>query len=416
VDLLILIVLLALSGFFSGSETAYFSLRPSHLAELAQHGGPAGRRVVQLIQQSHGLLSALLIGNLLVNTAASVIATSLCVAWIGQRGLAVAVPAMTILLLLVGEMTPKMLALRFRRRQAILAQGPLSVWLILMTPVLKIITTVTDRLLRLLPLERTGQRGFTTAELEIACDLAVEEGRLSETEGRFLARLIRLQDLEVHQIMTPRPDVATLDVTWTREQMLAVAREAGFSRYPVVAAEKRQPIGFFHLKDLFDRPGQEWPLAGGLHDLLFVPESKDVAALLSELRSSGTHLAVVVDEHGDFSGIVTLADCLQALLGAVGDASPVSEVEAFQIDDGHWVIGGGMDLRGVDEVCAVKLPPSRDYVTIAGFIMARLGRIPEPGDRIEANGAVISVLEMEGHRTVRVKIERLDADAKEPRS
>jgi CBS domain containing-hemolysin-like protein len=348
-----------------------------------------------------------LIGNLLVNTAASVVATALLVGWLGAGGLVVAVPVLTVTLLMVGEITPKMLALRYRLRQALMAQGVLSIWLLLTRPVLAIIAAATSRLLDMIPLERTGGRSFRPAEMETACDLAVEDGTLTSTEGRFLARLLLLQSLEAHQIMTPRPDVVTVETSWNQEQILACARCHGFSRFPVVAQDQLHPIGLFHLKDLLGRKNQTQPLERQLRPIAFVPESKNVGALLAELRTSGSHLVAVVDEHGDFTGIVTLSDCLQALLGPVGDVSGLAQADVIQVGPSSWVIAGLLDLRDVNEACGIALPPSRDYVTVAGLLMARLGRIPRPGDRVTVAGARLTVLEMEGHKILRVQVEHL---------
>jgi putative hemolysin len=411
VDLILIMVLLALSAFFSGSETAYFSLRPSQLARLAASPG-AGRRVAALVDKAPTLLSAVLIGNLLVNTAATVVATSLCVAWLGQRGLVVAVPVLTVLLLLLGEITPKLLALRYREQQAMLAQRPLMIWVAVIRPMLLLLTVVIEHLLRLLPLERTGGRSFSSSELETACDLAVEDGTLTETDGRFLARLLMLQQLEVRQVMTPRPDVVTMDAAMTQTEVLATARQAGFNRYPVMRAENPQPVGFFHLKDLLGRE-RAHPLATDLRSLLFVPESKDVAALIVELRTGGSHLAAVVDEHGDFTGIVTLASCLQALLGPIGDSGRHADREVVPLGQRSWVLGGRLDLRRLQEACGIVLPTSRDYMTLAGFLMARLGRIPRPGDRWEEAGARFSVLEMDGHKVLQVQVDLLPVAAGE---
>lgn len=415
-DLILLFILLTLSAFFSGSETAFFSLRQSELAGLEARGSRATRTVVRLVRKAHGLLSALLIGNLLVNTAASVVATSVCLATFGEKGLAVAVPVVTVLLLVGSEITPKMLALRFRQKFALFAQRPLIFWLWLTRPVLQIIATATRAVLKLLPWERTGTRPLTMDELETACDLAVSDGTLSETEGRFLARLLRLLQLEVHQIMTPRPEVVTMQSQWTRDEILQTAYRAGFNRYPVMEDEKAQPVGLFHLKDLLARHRETRPLQQQLRPLLFVPESKDVSALLTEMRSGQTHLAAVVDEHGDFTGIVSMADCLQALIGPVGDIASGEDLEVFQIDPGSWVVGGRLDLREVREACGISLPPSRDYVTIAGYLMSRLGHIPRPGERLTAAGARFTVLEMDGHKIVRIQLDLLEPESLELRS
>lgn len=403
-DLLLLLVLLVFSACFSGSETAFFSLGPVDLARLEKEGARAGRRVVALLGRAHDLLSALLIGNLLVNTAASVVATGLCLQWFGPKGLVVAVPATTLALLLFGEITPKMLALRFRQRAAMLSQAPLGVWLTLTGPLLGIIGRLVRLLIDSLPFERTGSRHLTTAELQTACDLAVEEGTLTETEGRSLARLLMLEHLEVSHIMTPRTSVVALLRDMSLLQVLAAARRAGFNRYPVLDAEGGRPAGLYHLKDLLaESPAPEFPLREGLREILFVPESKDVAALLTDMRAGGTHLAAVIDEHGDFTGIVTLADCLQALMGPVADFKDRNQ-EMIPLGDGRWIISGRTDLRELEEGCGINLPASRDYVTVAGFLMTRLGRVLQPGDRVTLPTARLTVLEMSGHTVDRIQV------------
>ena len=403
-DLLLLLVLLGLSAVFSGSETAFFSLGPVDLARMEKEGSRAGRRVISLLARSHDLLSALLIGNLLVNIAAGVVATSLCLHWFGPSGVVVAVPATTMTLLLLGEITPKMLALRFRQRVSMLAQAPVGAWLTATGPVLRIIGGLVEALIDSLPFERTGSRNLTTAELRTACDLAVEDGTLTETEGRALARLLQLEDLEVSHIMTPRISVVAMRKDMSLLQVLATARRAGFNRYPVLDADGGRPVGLFHLKDLLAwTPVPVRPLQEELRELLFVPESKDVAALLTHMRDGKTHLAAVVDEHGDFTGIVTLADCLQALMGPVADIMDRTQ-EMIPLGDGRWIISGRTDLRELEENCGISLPPSRDYVTVTGFLMTSLGRVLQPGDKVTLPTARLSVLDMTGHTVDRIQV------------
>jgi len=413
VDLILLLTLLVLSAAFSGSETAYFSLRSTDLAQLRGEKRAAGRRTASLLDRAHSLLSALLIGNLLVNTAASVVATSLCLAWFGSRGLAIAVPALTITLLIFGEITPKMLALRWRRRFAKLVHRPLSVWVTLMRPVQLVLGSLIAALLHVLPFERTGSRSLSASELQTACDLAVEDGALSETEGRFLARLLMLHDLEVREVMVPRTDVVTLsdDADW--RQLTAIARRARFSRYLVVSEGRDMPIGVIHLKDLLERSADSVPLAGRLRPVTFVPESKDVAALLAEMRTGRTHLAAVVDEHGDFTGIVTLDDCLRALMGAMGETTGM-DGSVYRLGEGRWVMTGRLDLRAVREEVGCELPPSRDYVTVAGFVMAKLGHIPQPGESVEYGAMRLTVLEMTGQRIDTLLVRQLDLEPEVP--
>ncbi len=403
-DLLLLIILLVFSAAFSGSETAFFSLGKGELARMEKEGTRAGRRVIALLGRANDLLSGLLIGNLMVNIGASVVATSLCLKWFGPGGLVVAVPATTLALLLLGEITPKMMALRFRHKVSLAAQAPLGLWMVITGPVLWAIGGLVRLLIESLPFDRTGSRNLTTGELQIACDMAVEEGTLTETEGRSLARLLQLKDLEVVQIMTPRTSVVALRRDMSLRQVLGAARRAGFNRYPVLDVEGGHPVGLFHLKDLLNRDTDSpLPLKDDLREILFVPESKDVAALLSDMRAGRIHLAAVVDEHGDFTGIVTLADCLQALMGPVADTKNRSQ-EMVPLGDGRWIISGRTDLRELEENCGISLPPSRDYVTVAGFLMTSLGRVLQPGDKVTLPVARLSVLEVTGLRVDTIQV------------
>ena len=409
-ELVLLIILLALSAFFSGAESAYFSLSAAEVASLETTGGRAGRRTAGLVRQGNDLLTALLIGNLLVNTAASVVATGFCLAWFGSRGLVIAIPAVTLMVLLFGEITPKLLALSRRQKVALTLQAPLTVWLAAMRPVLWFSGRMVSGVLALLPSDRPGSRPLSTGELQTACDLAIEDGTLTVTEGRSLARLLQLSELEAQHIMVPRPAVVSVRADMTRDELLATARHAGYNRYPVLAADSDRPVGMFHLKDLLGaRPDQVQPLFDGGRPLLYVPESKDVDDLLSQMRRGGSHMAAVVDEHGDFTGIVTMADCLQALLGPVADAT-ARDPDVLPLGDGRWVVSGRIDLRELDEACGVRLPPSRDYVTVAGFLMSTLGRVLVPGDRVTLPEARLTVVETQGHRVERIQVTRRGAD------
>lgn len=398
----LLLVLLLLSATFSSSETAFFALSDAELTAL-RAGSRRERGAAQLASRANDLLSAILLGNLVVNVAIGAVSTRICVQYFGAGGLAVAVPAATLLLLVAGEITPKLLALKGRRRLVAVLQGPLSVWVAASGPLVGRLTDVIERGLRRLPAERTGSLPLRTGELQLACDLAADDGVLTETEGNFLARLLQLNDLEVQHVMTPRPDVHSLQRGWGRPRILAEIATAGFNRFPVVEQAGSMPVGLFHIKDLLENRDQR-PLAGELRPLHFVPETKDVAALLAEMRAGVGHLAAVIDEHGDFVGVITLADCLQALIGRVGDPG-TGRPGSLGLGGGRWLIDGGLDLRQFHEETDLLLPTSRDYVTVAGFVMARLGRIPELGDQVEVPGARITVARLDGHRVVRLNVE-----------
>ena len=394
-DILLLVLLLLMSATFSGSETAFFALTATE-REALRRGSVAARGAAGLVDRANDLLSAILLGNLVVNVAIGAVTTRICLQKFGPSGLAVAVPAATILLLVVGEITPKLVALQNRRRLVLTLQGPLRLWVAVTGPLVRALTAGIEHLLQRLPWERTGSRPFTTAELQTACDLATSDGQLTETEGNFLARLLELEDLDVRNVMTPRPDVVLLDRTWDRARILATVERAGFNRYPVIEGDGAMPMGVFHTKDLLTNRDR-LPLQVELRPLLYAPESKDVAAVLAEMRAGAGHLAAVVDEHGDFVGVVTLADCLHALIGRVGDPGD-GRPGVLAVGPSRWLVDGGLDLRQFHEETGLELPTARDYVTVAGFVMADLGRIPVRGDAVAVAGAELSVVSMQGHR------------------
>ena len=406
-DTAVLAALLLISALFSGTETALFSLQDGDLARLRRRAAPADRHVLHLLSDPSRLLAALLIGNLLVNIGVSVLGTSLLMERFGTRGLAIAVPVLTVTVLLVGEITPKLIALRLGLPLARLLQAPLRVWLAVIRPVLDLNGIITRRMLARLPFERTGSRPLTVPELITAVDMAVHDASLTETEGRFVSRLLTLDGLEVREIMRPRPDVVSLEIGQTRPEVLEIARDAGLNRYPVVEPGRNLPVGVLHLKDLLGRPDDAILDAALLRESSFVPESKSVSVLMHELRVAGRHMAFVLDEHGDFVGLVTLEDCLEALTGPWLDESDTGDPEILAVGDRNWIVAGVTDLRQVREICGVPLEPSHDYVTLAGFVMARLGRIPARGDRVVWDRYRCTVLEMEGLRVTKLRLQRL---------
>jgi len=399
-EFLILAVLLGLSAVFSGTETAYFSLSETDRASLADRRG--GSRVASHLGDTPRLLAALLIGNLTVNIVATVVATSLAVDRLGTGGVMLAVPVMTISLLMIGEITPKMLALRSPLSFALLMRIPLGFWLALTRPLLIVVSRSTEAMLSRLPADRPGSRSLTSDELADAALLAVDRALLTETEGRFLARLVVMDTLEVREIMTPRPAVVAVAPNLDRRGIIELARSCGLNRYPVMGDDDPRPIGVLHLKDLLDDSIQDEALR---REPVFVPETKSVARLLREMKVGTSHMAFVVDEHGDFVGLVTLEDCLEALTGPWSDESDRSDADLMPVADGNWVVEGLVDIRRLNEVIGGRLEPTLYAVTLGGYVLSTLGRIPQRGDRMTADGFRFTVLAMDGHRVARVRIQ-----------
>ncbi len=402
-ELGLLVLLLVLSACFSGSETALFSLTEADIAGLGKNS-----RVAKLLERTHRLLAALLVGNLLVNIVASVLATSMLVETLGVKGIAVAIPVLTILLLLFGEITPKMIALRNSLFFSKLFSIPLSIWLIVIRPLLDVIEWSLGKMLDLLPYEKESGKPLTMRELSAAAVLATEDGALSGVEGRFLSRLMELKEIEVQEIMTPRTDVISFQDTMTPEEVLSIASESGFNRYPVTKENEEKPIGFFHLKDLLKQDVDS--INNLVREVLFVPETKTVASLMNELQSGTRHISIVVDEHGDFVGIATLEDCLEVMTGPWQDETDKHDAEIVKIADWSWLVAGSADIRTVNEQCNTRIENTRDFVTVAGYLMQKLGKIPAAGETVRTDEHHFTVLEMDYNKVVRIRIHQLRQD------
>lgn len=406
-EILLLVVFLILSAAFSGTETAYFFLDDKDRAALAAAPGREGKDVVDLLRDPTRLLAALLIGNLLVNISASVLATSALVRWFGSAGVAVAVPVMTIVLLFAGEITPKLIALRSPPRIALAVRPALRVWLWIIRPLLSLVAASSEALMKILPAHGRSSGSLSQQALIDAAGLAVSDASLTETEGLFLSRLVMLEQLEVREIMTPRPAVTSLSPGLDRDAVLELARRAGYNRYPVMDEEDARPRGVVHLKDLLGRDDRN-PLAHDLRDPTYVPETKSVASLLREMKVGTSHMALVVDEHGDYVGLVTLEDCLEVFTGPWSDETDRDAEVVVAVADGNWIVLGQVDLRQLNELVGTRLKASHDYVTVGGYVMAHLGRIPERGDRFVEDDFRYTVLEMAERRVARIRIQVLN--------
>ncbi|MBT4291264.1 HlyC/CorC family transporter [bacterium] len=402
-ELGLLVLLLLLSACFSGSETALFSLTEADMAELGKNS-----RVTKLLQRTHRLLAAILVGNLLVNIVASVLATSMLVEAFGVKGVVIAIPALTIMLLLFGEITPKMIALRNRLFFSKISSIPLLIWLMIIRPLLDVIEWSLDKMMDWLPYEKESGKPLTMRELSAAAVLATEDGALSEVEGRFLSRLMELKEIEVQEIMIPRTDVVSLRDTMTPDEVLSIASENGFNRYPVTNENEEKPIGFFHLKDLLKE--NVVSINNLVRDVLFVPETKTVASLMNELQSGARHISIVVDEHGDFVGIATLEDCLEVMTGPWQDETDIHDAEIVKIADWSWLVAGSADIRTVNEQCNTRIENTRDFVTVAGYLMQELGKIPAAGETVRTDEHHFTVLEMDNNKVVRIRIHQLRQD------
>ena len=410
-------ILLYFSGLFSGSETAFFSLSKLDLGEM-----PPGSRVRRLMEKPERLLIAILIGNTLVNVAAGSLGALAALTLSQTRGypegmtIALEVGVVTFVILIVGEVAPKMYAMQRNIAFARRSSGLLS----LVTQILKPVVSALDALVGKLGGDAMGEeRPFVTAEeLRTIVALSEERGTLEEDERDMIDSVMEFGDTVVRELMVPRVDMECFDSTSTVGQATDGVKELGFARVPVYEGDIDHIVGILYAKDLlkFDtETDRERPIADMLRPPFFTPESKNAGDLLRELRRRRTHIAIVVDEYGGTAGLVTLEDLIEEIVGEIHDEHDQEEEQLLTVIDKSTLVADGM-VR-LDELAeSMGLTFEGEGIeTLGGYLMDAFGRIPSEGEKLERDGAEFTVESVVEQRIKGVRVVRVDPDETEER-
>ncbi len=422
-----IVLLLLGNGFFSGSEIAIISARRSRMASLASEGSRAASRVRALQDNMEHFLATVQIGVTLCGTLAGVLGGILAsrylepvldghpfVRWVPAAFLASALVGLAIVYieLVLGELVPKALALRYTDTVALLVSAPFrflgraSRWLV------TVLAGSTRLVLRGLGIRESAARTFVSEE-EIRH--LVKEGRqqgvLDQTEAELIHSVFDFKDTPVRQVMVPRTKIFALDVTTPPAEVGALIVEGGFSRIPVYEGSIDNVIGVVYVKDALRLLERRQPVAlrAILHPVHLVPETKKVGALLKELQKRRSHLALVVDEHGSLSGLVTLEDLLEEIVGEIRDEYDWEERPVERLRDGSLVVEGTLSAADLRDQYGVPLPESPEFETVAGFMLEQLGSLPRGGEVVAAGDWRLTVVDVERRRISKVKIEKLPA-------
>ncbi len=397
----LLIGLLAAAGFFNASEAAVFSLTP---AEKSAAGGPTR----ELLKEPRRLLVTILLSNLLVNLLYFSFAARLLPE--GRRWVELAVGLAVLLVLLVlGDIVPKVIALRARQRITQLNAPLLLVVVFLLrpvsTPVLALLEALHRGPLNWIPPERA----ITAEVLARVLERGAEEGTLHEREADLLSGIIELDEIRVREIMTPRVDVLFLDVSGKdREEVLRAALESRTSWLPVIDAEPDKIVGRVNLRDLVSEPDR--PIPQLVMPVKFVPEVASVLAVLQSLREDRTSEAVVVDEWGGTAGTVTVENVFEEIVGDLRAEGEIHAPSVVPLGDGRYRVAGGLSIREWNEAFGLRVVPT-EFETVGGFVTALLGRIPRAGDRVRVEELEMEVHEVRGRRVLTVDIGVLEPAA-----
>ena len=324
----------------------------------------------------------------------------------------------TFLHVVIGELVPKGIALRYSERTALAVSAPVRGFFIVFKPLIWFLQRSSELTLRALGVEPPGGEELvhSEAELKMLVSHSTEQGEIEEQEQEMLYKVFDFADKEASDVMVPRPDVVALSVELPPEEALAAVIESPYTRYPVYRGSLDGIVGVLHVRDLFSALVDRGIAGVNLEQLLrpahIVPETKDLAALLTEFRRTNQHMAVVVDEYGDLEGIVTLEDLLEEIVGEIEDEFDLPDESIERLEDGRMRIAGTFPVDDFNEQLKRDLPVE-DYHTMGGLVFGLLGRAPEPGDRVEHDACLFKVLEVEGSRIQRLEVELLPRPPKD---
>ncbi len=387
---LLFLLFLVLSAFFSSSETAFVAANPYTLESLEARGSKKARLVRRVVAKIDGLLATILIGNTLVNAAAASVATTVFVSFIPNKNEAVllATLATTLLLLFFGEINPKTYAAHNPVKTTFLFIYPIRLLMTVFSPLVRVLSFL-SRLI--FPSARGGPDGLSKGmgEEEVRILLGSGVRGMSSPRRRMISGILDIGSRPIKEIMVPRPQVRAIEADAPMDQVREIIRSSGFSRYPVFKGRMDNIEGLLHAKDIVSLllEGKEFSLRSVLRKPFFVPETAPLEKVLLQMQESAVHMAFVVDEFGSLEGIVTLEDIIEEIVGDIRDEQDETSEAWFQkAEGGDFLIKGSASVNEINRVLPFKLPEKHDYTTLAGFFLYEFGRIPKEKDSLEHEG------------------------------
>ena len=411
-----------LSAFFSSSETALTTVNQIRMRTLADNGDKRAARVLHVTGNPGKMLSAILIGNNIVNLSASSISTSLAIHLFGNTGAGIATGILTFLILIFGEVTPKTMATIKADSMSLTVAAPIGLLMKILTPVIFIINKLSLGLMFLLHVNiKDAQKKMTEEELRTIVDVSQENGVIEHEERDMIHNLFDFGDAEAKEIMVPRIDMTFVQADATYQEVLDIFRQDMFTRLPVYEDSTDNVIGIINMKDfLLQNDTPEFSVRNLLREPYFTYEHKNTADLFLEMRKSSISLAIVLDEYGVTAGLITLEDLLEEIVGEIRDEYDADEEDDItRISDREFYVLGSANLDDVSEALSLHFT-SDDYDTIGGYCLGLLDHLPEKNEIILTdNNILIRIDRMEKNRIERIYIrlpEPLEETGSEPKS
>ena len=392
-----LVLLLVGSAFFSSAETALTTVNRIQIQLLAEEDNKKAKRVEMILDQSPKMLSAILIGNNIVNISASALATTLTISVFGNAYVGLATGILTLLVLVFGEITPKSLASIFSLQLSLAYSGFIWMLMRILTPVIFIVEAIRTGILKLMGVDPNAKGNrITEDELKTLVDVGLEEGAIENDEFEMITNVFSLDDSLAKDIMIPRIDMSFLHIDATHDEVIELYRETSYTRFPIYSESRDTVIGTINVKDLLLYPKDEpFHIRKLIREPHFTFEHKEVGTLLMEMQEGGISLVIVLDEYGATSGMITMEDILEEIVGEIRDEYDKDETDAILElkPEREYLIDGSTNLTDVNDTLKINLE-SEEYDSIGGYIIEKLDRLPKSGETIQLDNGIKMITEV----------------------
>lgn len=405
-QIILLTILLFLSAFFSASETALMSLSKIRIRHMVEEKAKGADIVFKLVEKPSRLLSSILVGNNLVNIGASALATYLAIQYFGSKGVGIATGIMTILVLIFGEITPKSLAVENSEKISLKIAKPITFITIVLEPVVSVLIIITNFFIRIMGGKVDSEKPFITEdELKTMVHVGHQEGVLEGEEKKMIYNVFEFGDSQVEEVMTPRIDMAAIEISASYGGVINIYKENQFSRYPVYQSTTDNIVGILYIKDLIFYEGDkdDFDVTEYMREPYFTYEFKRTTELFQEMRINRVPIAIVLDEYGGTSGVITISDLVEEIVGEIQDEYDLQKKEIEVIKEDEYIVDGSAKIDLVNEMIGIHIE-TEDFDSIGGFVIGELGRLPEVGETMEHNHIKFIIESIDKNRIDKLRI------------
>jgi len=409
IQLVIVVILLALSSFFSSAETALTTVNRIKLRSLADEGKKSASKVLSVTENPGKLLSTILIGNNIVNISASALTTTLCTEVFGNKYVGIATGILTLLVLIFGEITPKTLASRYAVQMSTVFVYPISILMVILTPAIWLLDGITGFIFKLFRLDKSNSgNAMTESELRAIVNVSHEEGVIEPEERFMISNVVDFGDALSKDIMIPRTDMICADVTSSFDELVEIFKSETFSRIPIYEESKDKVIGILYLKDLFfysqTRDTKDFDARSILRKPVYVYEYQKTSQIFADMKTSSVTMAIVLDEYGVTSGMITMEDLIEEIVGDIRDEYDDYENDFIkEVSKNKYDVDASIKLDDLNDALGTTFA-SDHYDSLAGFVIEILDRLPDEGDKASYKNIDFVVTSVHKNRIERITL------------